>query len=102
MHLAHLFLLALTACITAPCDPTDQRLLAEKNAALLAAYTEVVGPRFQLYSLIFMKKHECATILIDVEDFDRRYNDCNDFQTRERKYSFSENVKTFTTCYVCP
>ena len=48
MHLAHLFLLALTACITAPCDPTDQRLLAEKNAALLAAYTEVVGPRFQL------------------------------------------------------
>ena len=48
MHLAHLFLLALTACITAPCDPTDQRLQAEKNAALLAAYTEVVGPRFQL------------------------------------------------------
>ena len=50
MHLAHLFLLALTACITAPCDPTDQRLLAEKNAALLAAYTEVVGPRFQFGS----------------------------------------------------
>ena len=50
MHPAHLFLFALTACITAPCDPTDQRLLAEKNAALLAAYTEVVGPRFQLGS----------------------------------------------------
>ena len=46
MHLALLF--AVAACITAPCDPTDQRLQAEKNAALLAAYTEVVGPRFQL------------------------------------------------------
>ena len=53
MHLAHLFLLAVAACITAPCDPTDQRLQAEKNAALLAAYTEVVGPRFQLLEMVW-------------------------------------------------
>ena len=53
MHLAHLF--AVAACITAPCDPTDQRLQAEKNAALLAAYTEVVGPRFQLYACTMLR-----------------------------------------------